>query len=166
MKLLTLLRTAERTAVIAVFLTMVFLFCLNVLARQIGGAFASDMAWVEETVRLMSLFLTFLAVGLALDRGRHAGIFTWREAITSATGLPLRRIIDAVGFLFCLYLIWLSFRMTTFVFSTGQTSPTLNIPIYWIYLAPTIGFTLMALRFALSFLGLIDRFSEQMTETE
>ncbi|WP_055661480.1 TRAP transporter small permease [Roseibium aggregatum] len=166
MKILAFIRTAERTAVVVVFLTMVLLFCLNVLARQIGGTFASQFAWVEEAVRLMSLFLTFLAVGLALDRGRHAGIHTWRDGIAEATGLPLRRIIDAVGLLFCLYLIWLSYQMTAFVFGTGQRSPTLNIPVFWIYLAPTIGFALMGLRFALSFLGLIDRFSGQTREVE
>ena len=164
MQLLAILRAAERAAVVTIFLTMVVLFSLNVLARQIGGTFASDFAWIEEAVRLLSLFLTFLAVGLALDQGRHAGIHTWREKIARRTGLPLRRIIDFVGFFFCCYLIWLSYQMTAFVFASGQKSPTLNVPVFWIYLAPTIGFALMGLRFALSFLGLIDRFAGQQTE--
>lgn len=165
MKLLDMLRAAERAAVVAIFLTMVALFSFNVLARQIGGSFASEFAWIEEAVRLMSLFLTFLAVGLALDQGRHAGIHTWREKIAARTGLPLRRIIDAVGFCFCIYLIWLGWSMTLFVFNSGQKSPTLGVQVFWIYLAPTVGFALMALRYALSFLGVIDRFAGQATET-
>ena len=164
MKALDFIRTAERFAAVTIFLLMVGLYCVNVLARQVGGTFASEFAWVEEAVRLMSLFLVFLTVGLGLERGRHAGVHTWRERIASATGLPLRRIIDAVGFVFCIYLMWLGYQMTAFVYGMGQKSPTLNVPVFWIYLAPTIGFALMALRYALSFFGLIDRFAGQATE--
>ena len=160
---LDLIRTAERFAAVTIFLLMVVLFFINVLSRQIGGTFASNFTWIEEAVRLMSLFLVFFTVGLALERGRHAGVHTWRERIARASGLPLRRIIDAIGFIFCLYLVWLGYQMTSFVFTMGQKSPTLNIPVFWIYLAPTIGFALMALRFALSFLGRIDRFANQAT---
>ncbi|MCR4268450.1 TRAP transporter small permease [Nitratireductor sp. ZSWI3] len=166
MKALAFIRTAERFAAVAIFLAMVALYFANVLARQVGGTFASDFAWIEEAVRLMSLFLVFLTVGLALEKGRHAGVHTWRERIARATGLPLRRIIDAVGVVFCLYLVWLGYRMTAFVHGMGQRSPTLDIPVFWIYLAPTIGFALMALRYALSLFGCIDRFAGQATEEQ
>lgn len=166
MKALAIIRTAERIAAVSIFLTMVALYSANVLARQVGGTFASEFAWVEEAVRLMSLFLVFLTVGLALEKGRHAGVHTWRDRIARATGLPLRKIIDAVGFVFCIYLVWLGYQMTAFVYGMGQKSPTLNIPVFWIYLAPTIGFALMALRFALSFFGRIDRFAGQASEEQ
>eukprot|EP00873_Tetraselmis_striata_P018459 jgi/Tetstr1/438723/TSEL_002919.t1 len=113
---------------------MVVLYFTNVLARQVGGTFASEFAWVEEAVRLMSLFLVFFSV------------------------------IDAVGFVFCVYLVYLSYQMTAFVYGMGQKSPTLNVPVFWIYLAPTTGFALMALRYALSFFGRIDRFAGQASE--
>lgn len=164
MKALEVIRTAERTTAVTIFLLMVLLFFANVLARTVGGTLASDFAWVEEAVRLMNLFLVFVTLGLALEKGRHAGVHTWRDRIADRTGLPLRRIIDAVGLVFCLYLVWLGGRMTGFVYDMGQRSPTLNVPVFWIYLAPTIGFALMALRYALSFLGLIDRFAGQDTE--
>jgi TRAP-type C4-dicarboxylate transport system permease small subunit len=45
------------------------------------------------------------------------------------------------------------------VLATGQKSPTLGLPMGWIYAAPVIGFSLLGLRFALSFFGRIDRFS-------
>ena len=157
MKLLGILRMAERTMAVSIFLAMVALFFVNVVSRQFTSI-ASDFTWVEEAVRLMALFLVFLSLGLALERGRHVGVDTWRDRLAAASGLPLRRIIDVVGFCFSLYLVWLSWQMTQFVMGTGQKSPTLNVPIFWIYLAPTIGFALLALRYALSFLGVIDRF--------
>ncbi len=163
---LALIRTAERFAAVSIFLAMVVLYFSNVLARQVGGTFASEFAWVEEAVRLMNLFLVFFAVGLALEKGRHAGVHTWRDRIANATGLPLRRVIDATGFVFCIYLVWLSLQMTVFVYGTGQRSPTLNVPVFWIYLAPAIGFALMGLRFILSFFKVIDRFAGQAAEDQ
>lgn len=164
MKALSILRTVERVAVVAIFLTMVALYFLNVVSRQFAGTLASNFAWIEEAVRLMSLFLVFLAIGLALEKGRHVGVHTWRDGIAAGTKLPLRRIIDAVGLVFSLYLAWLGYQMTAFVHSMGQMSPTLNLPVFWIYLAPTIGFLLLALRYGLSLFGLIDRYSVQDRE--
>lgn len=164
MKALSILRSVERASIIAIFLLMVALYFINVVARQFGGTFASNFAWVEEAVRLMSLFLVFLAIGLALERGRHVGVHTWRDSIAASTGLPVRKIIDATGLVFSLYLAWLGWSMTMFVFGMGQRSPTLNMPVFWIYLAPTFGFLLLALRYFLSFVGVIDRFSEQSVE--
>ena len=164
MKALSILRAAERIAIVAIFLIMVALYFLNVVGRQLGGSMASNLAWIEEAVRLMSLFLVFLAIGLALEKGRHVGVHTWRDRIAAKTHLPVRRIIDAVGVIFSLYLAWLGYQMTIFVHSMGQISPTLNMPIFWMYLAPTAGFILLALRYGLSFFGLIDRYSAQDKE--
>ncbi|MCC0037446.1 MAG: TRAP transporter small permease [Brucellaceae bacterium] len=164
MKALNVLRTVERFAVVAIFLAMVALYFVNVAVRELASAYASNFAWVEEAVRLLNLFMVFLALGLALEYGRHVGVHTWRDRIAARTGLPLKRLIDFVGFVFSLYLVWLGVRMALFVLSTGQRSPTLNIPIGWIYLAPAIGFGLLALRYLLSLFGRIDRFSVQTGE--
>ena len=156
-KALAALRAVERTALVAIFLTMVALYFLNVLVRTTGGPLASSLAWIEEAVRLLNLYLVFLAIGLALDYGRHVAVDTWRDRMAAASGLPLRRVIDAVGLIFSLYLVWLGFKMTDFVFSTGQRSPTLGLQMGWIYIAPTIGFALLALRYLLSLLGVVER---------
>lgn len=164
MRVIDFIRLIERFSAVLVFLLMVALYFINVLVRQFGGPLASEFVWIEETVRLMNLFLVFVSVGLVLERGRHAGVHTWRDKIAARTHLPLRKIIDAVGFAFCVYLVWISCQMSAAVYSMGQRSPTLNIPVFWIYLLPAMGFALMGLRYVLSFFGLIDRFSPQMAE--
>lgn len=161
MKALNALRIMERVTVVTIFLVMVALYFVNVMSRQVGGTFATNFAWIEEAVRLMSLFLVFIGLGLALEQGRQVGVYSWRDRIAKRLGLPIRKLIDVVAVLFCVYLAWLGYGMTVFVYSTGQISPTLNMPIFWIYLAPTIGFLLLALRYALSLFGVIDRYSAQ-----
>ncbi len=159
MFVLKLLRSAERFTLVTLFVLMVTLFFINIVARQLGGTFASELAWIEEAVRLMNIFLVFGALGLALERGRHVGIDSFREKIPDNFRRPLLKAIDLVGFCFSTYLAYLSWGLVKFVLSTGQTSPTLDLPMGWIYAAPVVGFALLALRFALSFTGIIDRFS-------
>ncbi|MEO9615398.1 MAG: TRAP transporter small permease subunit [Nitratireductor sp.] len=155
---LSVLRLVERSLLVALFLAMVGLYFTNVVVRASGSSLASELAWIEEAVRLMNVYLVFLALGLALEYGRHVAVDSWRASIARALGLPLRRILDAVGFVFALYLAWLGLKMTGFVFGTGQRSPTLGLPMGWLYVAPTIGFALLALRYLLSLTGMIGRY--------
>lgn len=153
-----IIRTLERIFLVTVFLSMVALFGLSVATREIGGTLASQFAWVEEAVRLMNIFLVFGALGLALERGRHVGVDTLREALPNALKKTLRRSIDFIGFAFSAYMAYLAYQLVVFVLGTGQRSPTLDIPMGWVYLAPVAGFILLSLRYAMSFLSLINRF--------
>lgn len=157
-KAFSALRTVERVLLVTIFLTMVGLYFINVAVRTAGSSLASDLAWIEEVTRLLNVYMVFLALGLALEYGRHVAVDSWRDAIAARTGLPIRKVIDFVGVVFSLYLVWIGYKMTQFVFSTGQLSPTLGVRMGWIYVAPTIGFALLALRYFLSLGGLIDRF--------
>lgn len=156
---MSVLRRVERVFLVTLFLSMVALFSLNVLVREFGGTFASQFAWVEEAVRLMNLFLVFGALGLALERGRHVGINTLREMLPKTIRNSVRKIIDAVGCLFSAYMAYLAWKLVIFVLGTGQKSPTLDIPMGWIYAAPVIGFGLLSLRYFLSFISAINRFN-------
>lgn len=159
MKALEILRFLERTFIVSLFLTMVTLFVWNVIAREIGGTFASKFAWIEEAVRYMNSFLVFMTLGLALEQGRHVGIDTIRNKLTGMSQKIVLKAIDFSGFIFSLTLSWLGYGLVKFVLMTGQRSPTLDVSVGYLYLAPVVGFGLLALRFALSFFGIVDRFS-------
>jgi len=161
MSALNLLRRLERSFLVAVFLAMVALFFLNVVAREISDPLASRLGWIEEAVRLMNIFLVFGALGLALERGRHVGIDTFRNALPDRYRWPVLKLTDLCGLCFSLYLAYLGWGLVRFVLASGQRSPTLDLPMGWIYAAPVVGFALLALRFGLSLFGVIDRFAAQ-----
>lgn len=160
------LRRVERFFLVSIFLSMVTLFTLNVIAREFGGTYASQFAWIDEAVRLMNIFLVFVALGLALEKGRHVGIETIREALPKTARNIIRKIIDAVGALFSFYMAYLAYQLVVFVLKTGQRSPTLDIPMGWIYMAPVIGFGLLSLRYVLSLISLISRFDPDENDDE
>ncbi|MBU2936339.1 MULTISPECIES: TRAP transporter small permease [Pacificibacter] len=160
MKALTALRTVERTVLIALFLIMVCLYTGSVVTREIGGTFASRFAWIEEAVRMMNLFLVFLALGLALERGKHVGITNMRAKLPAPLLTVVLKIVDLIGMAMCLYVAWLALDLVQFVLKTGQKSPTLGVPMGYIYLAPVLGFLLLGLRYGLSLFGVIDRYQE------
>lgn len=147
----------ERIWLITIFLSMVVLFFVNVLVRTFAPQYASDLAWIEEAVRLLNIFLVFGGLGLALERGRHVSIDSLRETLRPSVRKALYRGIDLLGLLASVYMAWLSFTLVRFVLATNQRSPTLDIPMGWIYAAPLGGFLLLALRYALSLTQVIDR---------
>lgn len=158
-QLLSIIRLIERTSLVMLLFAMTGLFAFSVLIRLWGGSVAANFGWIDEVVRTMNIFLVFLAAGLALEMGKQVAVDSWRDRITARTGLPLTRIIDGVGTVFSLYMAWQSWKMAEFVFASGQVSATMGIAIGWIYVAPCIGFLLLALRYACSLFGAIQRFN-------
>lgn len=164
-RFLNLLARIEGLTVTLTFLVMVALFTLNVSARSLAPAFSTRLFWIDEAVRLMMLYLVFLSCGLALQQGRHVGVYAWRDRIMRRTGLPLPSLIDLTGLIFSSYFVWINFKTVMFVAKSGQIMTSIGISARWIYVAPMIGFALMALRFAASLFGIIDRFEPQMQES-
>ena len=115
---------------------------------------------IEPGVRDACRMLTDLR-GLALERGRHVGIDTFRNALPDRYRWPVLKLTDLCGLCFSLYLAYLGWGLVRFVLASGQRSPTLDLPMGWIYAAPVVGFALLALRFGLSLFGVIDRFAAQ-----
>lgn len=163
-RFLVLLARLEGVVVMLIFLAMVALFALNIGARSFAPGFATRLFWIDEAVRLMMLYLVFLSCGLALQQGRHIGVYAWRERIARRTGLPLKPLIDLTGTLVSLYFAWVSLKTVLFVAKSGQIMTSVGVSAQWIYVAPMLGFALMALRFATSLFGAYDRFAAQEME--
>jgi TRAP-type C4-dicarboxylate transport system permease small subunit len=138
---------------------MIGLYGLNVIVREITPQYASLFAWIDEASRILMVWVVFLSIGIAFDRGRHIAMTTFINSFSNKNFLYLGKIIDLLGFVFSLYCIWLGFKITIFVFNSGQVSPTLNIPMFILYVAPTLGFLLISIRYALSFLNFKNRFN-------
>ena len=148
----------ERFIIVFFTISMIGLYGFNVLVREITPQYASSFAWIDEASRLLMVWVVFLSIGLAFDKGRHIAMTTFINQLKNIYFVYFGKIIDFSGFIFSSYCIWLAFKITVFVFNTGQISPTLNMPMYILYVAPTIGFTLLSIRYFLSLINFNNRF--------
>lgn len=157
--LLNILKIAERVFLVTVFFLMIAMFMMDIVVRALFPQYSNYFFWVQEAVRILNLFLVFCALGLALERKRHVGVTVFRDRLSPGGRRVVFALIDCAGLVFSGYMIRLGVKMVAFVFASGQRSPTLNIPMGVIYLAPTIGFALLGLRYGLSLFTAINRLS-------
>ena len=148
----------ERFFIVFFTISMIGLYGLNVLVREIVPQYASSFAWIDEASRLLMVWVVFLSIGIAFDKGRHIAMTTFINELKDFYFISFGKIIDLTGFIFSSYCIWIAFNITIFVFNSGQISPTLNIPMYILYVAPTLGFYLLSIRYFLSLLNFNNRF--------
>ncbi len=154
---LATIRICERVLIVAILLTMTVLYSFNVMVREIAPQYSGDIAWIDIATRMLMVWNVFLALGLALERGRHVAVTTVFELLPDRIREAVRHLINVTGLSFSLYLAWLGVEMTQFVLRMGQVEPTLGIPMFLVYVAPSLGFLLMALRFGIELMGGADR---------
>jgi C4-dicarboxylate transporter, DctQ subunit len=146
---LALLRGIERGAVAALMILMALAYAFNVAVRELAPIQSFHFAWIEEACLFALAWVVFLALGLALERGRHIAMTSLLARFAPRLRRGTRFAIDLVGLVFSLYVAKLSLDITLLVARSGQSSPTLDISMAWLYGAMPIGFLLLALRYAL-----------------
>ena len=147
--MLAALRWIERGVVAALMLLMAFAYALNVAVRELAPTYSASFAWIEEACLFALAWVVFLALGLALERGRHIAMTSLLSRLAPGLRRGLKLAIDIAGIVFSLYIAKVSVDITLFVLRSGQTSPTLDISMGWLYAAMPAGFVLLALRYAL-----------------
>ncbi|MBM3487714.1 MAG: TRAP transporter small permease subunit [Alphaproteobacteria bacterium] len=153
------IRAAERVVLVALMLAMSGLYGFNVAIRNLASHYAATFAWIDEATRFMMVWVVFLCLGLALERGRQIAMTTVFTRIRERSRIWLQRLINLAGFVFALWLARLGYHYTVFIADTGQTSPTLEVPIAMVYVVIPLGFGLLALRYLLDLFGITARFA-------
>ncbi|MFN0263213.1 TRAP transporter small permease [Tepidamorphus sp. 3E244] len=112
----------------------------QVVARYVFGA---SFRWSDELSRYMLVWITFIFAGIALERGEMIALDlldrintrALRIAITLATSIPVLAALSAI--------VYYGYRYAAL--NASQSSPTLGISMFTVYLAIPIGLTLLAL---------------------
>jgi TRAP-type C4-dicarboxylate transport system permease small subunit len=157
-KALHYLARIEEFLLAAIIILMVVLYSGAVVAREISIDLARRTEWIDEATRYLMVWMVFLGLGLALARGKHIAMGSYQERMSEGMRRLVRRAIDVIGLAFCAYVAWFGADITMLVLKSGQTSPTLGMSNAILYLALPVGFALLALRYAASLFGIIDRF--------
>lgn len=163
---LELLRRLERGTIAALMIFMAAAYAFNVAVRELAPTQASKFAWIEEICLFSLAWVVFLGLGLALERSRHIAMTSLLERFAPEMRRRLKLAIDLTGLAFSLYVAKLALDITLFVVRSGQSSPTLDVSMGWLYAAMPVGFALLALRYALELGAREGRFAARAATLE
>jgi C4-dicarboxylate transporter, DctQ subunit len=156
------LRSIEGAILGAIMLAMSFAYAFNVAVRELAPSFAPRLAWIEELCLFGLVWMIFLSLALALEGGRHIGMRMVLTRLAPASQRAAKFVINLAGFVFSAYLAKIGYDITIFVANSGQSSPTLNISMLWLYIVMPAGFGLLALRYLIELVTPADRFAVEI----
>lgn len=138
------LSNIEEYALLLLLPAMVLVVLLATLARYTG---LFPMFWGEELARYIMVYVAYIGMSLAMKRGAHIGVTYITDKFTSPAAVAFFKILRLVIVLaFCGIISSFLFKIIGNQVSSGQTSPSMWIPIWIPYAAVPLGMIMMALR--------------------
>lgn len=121
---------------------MTIMISLQIIFRYIV---LKPISWSEEAARYMMVWAIYVGAALAVKRGKHMAV----NFFVSKAPPKQRKIIMALSNLifitFCLFMLKQGFMVIGHLLRLGQVSAAIGLPMYFVYLAPIISFSLMCL---------------------
>ena len=108
--------------------------------------FGSLIVWSEELARFVFVWRVWLAVSLVTRRRGHLSINLLYNSVKGVPALILKTIARLVTMLFCVFLTYTGWAVMMNMFSTGQTSPVLMLPLWVLYLCIPFSFFITFVR--------------------
>jgi TRAP-type C4-dicarboxylate transport system permease small subunit len=120
---------------------MTVIVIVQVLLRYI---LLYSLSWSEEVARYLMIWVSFLAAGLAVQKGLHIGM----ESLLIRLSPPVRRKVNLITksaiLVFLLYLTVGGFKVAWLVWD--QSSPALFLSMSYAYAAAGVGGLFMAIQ--------------------
>ncbi len=129
----------------------VLLMAANTVGNVIGRyVFQSSIFFSEELNRILIILITFAGVGYAARHGRHIRM----SAIFDALPIHMRKIlmiaISVITGMAMFALFYFSFLYIGKVMTSGRVLPSLQIPIWWIFVWVPVGFFMTGTQYLLT----------------
>ncbi len=143
-KVLAWLNQYLEEALLGIFLiAMTLIMGIQVFSRYV---LQTSLSWSEELTRYLFIWSGFLSVSYCTKFCISIKIEQFAASLNRKNRAILKVINHTIELIFFLYMIpfaW-SFFMTSV--RNGQVSPALQIPMYWVQVAPFVSFVLVSIR--------------------
>ena len=138
-----LLENFERLLVCGFLSLFAVVLILQVFMRYV---LRDPLPWPEEFSRYLLIWTAFVGSSLAVKEGRVINIDIL-PSICRGWALKALTFIMHLGFLaFCVIAIYYSLDFIQRIARSGQVSPAMGVPMWWVYSAAPIGLGFSALR--------------------
>jgi len=129
----------------------VLLMAFNTIANVVGRfVFQYSLFFSEELNRILIILITFAGISYAARQGRHIRMSAIYDALPPPARKGFMVLIAAVTALTMFALCYFSIGYITKVAVSGRVLPSLQLPVYWIFLWVPIGFFMTGLQYALT----------------
>ena len=149
-KFLNLLDNFEESLAGFALLLMALLYFLEVVLRYL---FSHSIAWIEEFLRYLMVFITFFGASVAIKYGSHMSVNVIEFIPSKSLKRAVELLIPLLGILFSVWLVYLSWLLMLRVKGFGQQTPAMQIPMYIPYSILPLGFVSMCVRFVMQFIN-------------
>lgn len=120
----------------------------QILARVVGPL---GLAGTDEVSRFAFVWASFMGVAAGLDLGAHHAFGLLRERLSGLAALLVTVLVEVLTMLAVLLLAWHGWGMA--LRAHQQFSPSLGLPMSWLYAAMPAAAALMALLLVLRWMG-------------
>lgn len=151
----TALRSAIRWLLVTLIAALLVLMTTQIVMRY---GFNASLLWAEEICRYMLIWLSFLGIVLAYERGEVAALGFLSLSLPRVPALLLGALCTGLSLLLCVLLVWYGMIFADLAGSSkipalrflledlfGANAPE-AATIYWVYLALPVGMAFVALR--------------------
>jgi len=122
---------------------MSVLIGLQVFMRYVMN---DSLTWSEELARYAFIWATYIGVACAVKRNAHICVEAVVNKLPSLYQHYAAILSHIIFIVFAFMVMKEGYALSMKIFSFGQKSSSLGIPMGWIYLAPTVGFALVVIR--------------------
>ena len=161
MKIKKILNKIEEAFIAAALFVATVIVTLNVFLRWVN----LGTSWSEELVRYLLIALTFVGMSVCARLSEHVTIDLLPQMTKGKLKIAVHFLIYVVALVFSVLFTWYGFKLVIALEQTAQTSPTLGIPMYMVYLVMPIGGALTVIRYVQKIVALFRTPTAVLTET-
>ncbi|MBH03655.1 MAG: C4-dicarboxylate ABC transporter permease [Xanthomonadales bacterium] len=138
---------AERVIVAGSVLAMALLMAAHVVGNLVFG---SGIPGTYEITELLIVVMTFVGVGYATRCARHISMSAIYDTLSGTPRKALLIVISLGTGALMFYFAYKSAQYDLDIFDRGRVSSSVGIPLWMVYLALPIGFSLAGLQYLLT----------------
>lgn len=143
----------EQTLLSILLIAMTVILTIQIIMRYI---FHNSLTWAEELSCIMLVWSGFLSVSYTIRQNSAMRL------TMAATALPMvarNAILLAAQIIMLVFFGFLSVQSFALLSSTQQSTPALGMPMVYLYVITTIGFTLGVIRCAQAIFRIVKNFT-------
>lgn len=133
----------EETLLVILLLLISLAMGAQIIARYV---FNSPLTWSEELARFLFIWSGFLSISYCFKRQISIKIEQVVSFLPRRVAAVVKIVEKGTMLVFYIYMVPFAFTYFNNALTSGQLSPAMQIPMYFIYIAPLVGFILSIIR--------------------